>query len=72
MHFYSLVKRPDGSRRSRMTCYARLESPDDQSPGEWNTLLGRVLRRVEVHKDRLVLVPVVGDSANSIEVIRVS
>ncbi|QIK74105.1 recombinase family protein [Nocardioides piscis] len=40
--------------------FSRLEV-GDVSPGEWNTLLGRVLRRVEVFGDRLVLVPVVGD-----------
>ncbi len=40
--------------------FARLEV-GDVSPGEWNALLARVLRRVEVHPDRLVIVPVVGE-----------
>lgn len=43
--------------------YARLESPEDLTPNEWNTLLGRVLRRVEVYKDRLVMVPVIGEAS---------
>jgi DNA invertase Pin-like site-specific DNA recombinase len=41
--------------------FARLDV-GDISPGEWNALLGRVLRRAEVHADRLVIVPVVGET----------
>ena len=42
--------------------YSRLDLGDEPSAGEWNHLLGKALRRVEVHPDRLVLVPVVGEA----------
>ena len=42
--------------------WSRLELGDATTPGEWNGLLRRVLRRVEVHKDRIEIVPVVGDA----------
>lgn len=41
--------------------YAQLESSTEQTPGEWNGQLAKLIRRVEVHKDRLVIVPVVGE-----------
>jgi site-specific DNA recombinase len=41
--------------------YTRLEASKDLTPGEWARQIGQVLRRVEVHKDRLVIVPVVGE-----------
>jgi hypothetical protein len=40
--------------------WSRLELGESATTGEWNGLLKRVLRRVEVHKDRLVIVPVIG------------
>lgn len=41
--------------------WSRLEV-GDITTSEWNQLLGRVLRRAEVHADRLVIVPVVGET----------
>lgn len=41
--------------------FARLEVGDHDT-GEWNALLKRVLRRVEAYKDRIVIVPVVGEA----------
>lgn len=42
--------------------WSRIELGEDVSTGEWNALLARVLRRVEVHPDRIVVVPMVGDA----------
>ena len=43
--------------------YDRLATAtENMDTGEWNGLLGKVLRRVEVHPDGLVWVPVVGES----------
>jgi DNA invertase Pin-like site-specific DNA recombinase len=41
--------------------FSRLEV-GDVTPGEWNGLLARVIRRVEVHADRLAIVPVAGET----------
>ncbi|WP_182379810.1 recombinase family protein [Nocardioides sp. WS12] len=43
--------------------YERLQAGSTgMTPGEWGFLLGRVIRRVEVHKAFLLIVPVVGDA----------
>lgn len=35
--------------------------PEGMTPGEWGSLLGRVIRRVEIDKRRITIHPVVGD-----------
>lgn len=44
--------------------YAALEQAPEQTPGEFGSLLARVLRRVEVTKQKLTFVPVLGDPEN--------
>lgn len=40
----------------------RLGAQRDVTPGEWGRQLAGVFRRIEVHPDRLVMVPVVGEA----------